>query len=190
MSELSHLTGRIGELYTAMITRGQMAKSVNQQGYDVVSAEGERIQVKTVTTSTHATFRKSTINNADRVVILKLELDEDEPSIVELLNASVADLLPQLRDTGSKLYFPISRSTRPSLDLNKLKRTAESLWNDTRIVQLENGTIVVERAGVPISPAKPALRQIARDVGVNILNPMGNAKNTRTLGSDIIKALA
>ncbi len=46
--ELRHLTGRIGELYAAMITRGQMALDTNQRGYDVISAENERISVKTV----------------------------------------------------------------------------------------------------------------------------------------------
>jgi hypothetical protein len=54
--ELNHLTGRIGELYAAMITRGQMALDTNQHGYDVVSASNERISVKTVTTSTHVDF--------------------------------------------------------------------------------------------------------------------------------------
>jgi hypothetical protein len=58
-SELRHLTGRIGELYAAMITRGQMALATNQRGYDVVSAENERISVKTYATSNHVTFRKA-----------------------------------------------------------------------------------------------------------------------------------
>src|SRR6218665_3050245 len=38
LGELRHLTGRIGELYAAMITRGQMTLDTNQRGYDVVSA--------------------------------------------------------------------------------------------------------------------------------------------------------
>ncbi len=38
ITELRHLTGRIGELYSALITNGQMATEVNQSGYDVVSA--------------------------------------------------------------------------------------------------------------------------------------------------------
>ncbi len=38
-AELNHLTGRIGELYAAMITRGQMALQTNQRGYDVISSE-------------------------------------------------------------------------------------------------------------------------------------------------------
>lgn len=35
-AELNHLTGRIGELYAAMITRGQMALESKQRGYDVI----------------------------------------------------------------------------------------------------------------------------------------------------------
>jgi len=46
-TELRHLSGHIGKLYAALITNGQMATSVNQHGYDVVSADGERISVKT-----------------------------------------------------------------------------------------------------------------------------------------------
>ncbi|WP_216075369.1 hypothetical protein, partial [Acinetobacter indicus] len=40
IAELRHLTGRIGELYVAMMTLGQLADSVNQRGYDVVSSTG------------------------------------------------------------------------------------------------------------------------------------------------------
>lgn len=38
-TDLRHLCGRIGELYAALITNGQMTTEVNQQGYDVVSGE-------------------------------------------------------------------------------------------------------------------------------------------------------
>lgn len=36
-TELRHLIGRIGELYAALISNGQMATEGNQKGYDVVS---------------------------------------------------------------------------------------------------------------------------------------------------------
>src|SRR3954467_12862320 len=49
-AELNHLTGRIGELYAAMMTRGQMALETNQRGYDVGSSANDRIPVKTKTT--------------------------------------------------------------------------------------------------------------------------------------------
>lgn len=67
IAELRHLTGRIGELYAAMITRGQLALSVNQAGYDVVSAEGEKISVKTFTSSTRINFNANTLDHVGRV---------------------------------------------------------------------------------------------------------------------------
>jgi len=61
---LRHLCGRIGELYVAMITNGQMATQVNQRGYDVVSAAGERISVKTTAQSGyegHVAFNQNSL---------------------------------------------------------------------------------------------------------------------------------
>ncbi|MFH4280531.1 hypothetical protein WAJ29_20780, partial [Acinetobacter baumannii] len=68
IAELRHLTGRIGELYVAMMTLGQLADSVNQRGYDVVSSTGQRISVKTVTTASHVDFNLKTIELVDRII--------------------------------------------------------------------------------------------------------------------------
>lgn len=94
-AELNHLTGRIGELYAAMITRGQMALATNQQGYDVVSADGERISVKTVTSSSHVTFRKSTFHHVDRVLVLRINIDEGEASTEELLDCPATRIMEE-----------------------------------------------------------------------------------------------
>jgi hypothetical protein len=72
-TELRHLCGRIGELYAALITNGQMAVTVNQQGYDVVSAQGERISVKTTTmmgSSGHIAFNPNSLSEVDRIIVL------------------------------------------------------------------------------------------------------------------------
>lgn len=192
IAELRHLTGRIGELYAAMITRGQMATAVNQVGYDVVSAEGDRISVKTITSSTKITFNLATIHNASRVMILQIVLDETEPSIRELLDCPADDLAPMLRPGSGDLYVNKLLRVEDPVDQaipKDLKEVASGVWKHLRVVQLENGTIVVWDGDAPLPQAKPALREIARDIGVDILNGMGNAKNTRTLGADIIKAL-
>lgn len=193
IAELRHLTGRIGELYAAMVTRGQMAMAVNQVGYDVVSVDGDHISVKTFTSSTHVRFNRATIDHASRVMVLQIVIDENEPSIRELLDCSIEELMPLLRDTGRKLDLPVSRLIRSDSgerrDMTDLKEVASASWHDLRVVQLENATILVEKDGEVLPQAKPALREIARDVGVDILNSMGNPKNARTLGSDIIKAL-
>lgn len=151
IAELRHLTGRIGELYTAMITRGQMAMSVNQVGYDVVSAEGEKISVKTFTSSSRINFNNGTLHNAERVMILQIVLDENEPSIKEVLDCSVEELQPMLRNVNGDVYLPVNRmlkpSDKPTWLLEDLKEVAAAEWRGFRVSQLENGTIIVKEGG-------------------------------------------
>ena len=52
-----------------------------------------------------------------------------------------------------------------------------------------NGTIQVLLSGDLQQIAKPHLRKIAAEIGVNLLNRNSQPKNTRQLGSDIIDAL-
>lgn len=193
IAELRHLTGRIGELYAAMVTRGQMALAVNQVGYDVVSAEGEKISVKTFTSSNQITFNPNTLSHAQRVMVLQIVLDESEPSIRELLDCTITELLPKLRTSGGGYQLSTSTLIWPDAGsaarVAELKAVSSANWAEYTVVQLENGAIQV-RVGAELLPqAKPALREIAKAVGVEILNAMGNAKNTRSLGSDIIRAI-
>lgn len=187
-AELRHLSGRIGELYAAMITRGQMALSVNQQGYDVVSADGERISVKTITTSSHVTFNPDTFELVDRVIVLRIVVEENEVSIEELLDCSASQARAEMRLSRNKLIYAPRVSPRRR-DLTELRVTNEGMYRDIHVKQLENGKILVERNGKPEVPAKPALREIASEIGVDFLNSNGNPKNTRSLGSDILTVL-
>src|SRR4029079_3312568 len=98
----SRLTGRIGELYAAMITRGQMALETNQRGYDVVSALNERISVKTITTSTHVSFNSATFEFVDRVIILRVNVDQENGiSVEEILDESADVARVKMRSSGS-----------------------------------------------------------------------------------------
>ncbi|UES53249.1 hypothetical protein GFK88_17025 [Roseibium aggregatum] len=201
--ELNHLTGRIGELYAAMVTRGQMALATNQHGYDVVSLEGERISVKTVTSSSHVDFRASTFDSVDRVMILRIVVDEDEVSIEEIMDCSASEIRARGTNSSGKYTVYINgpsigggaaqdgadRRRLSVVELQKLKETGSATYGRYRIVQYENGTILVETEGSAQNVAKPILREIAKEVGVDILNTAGNMKNTRTLGADVIKAL-
>ncbi|KXV37304.1 hypothetical protein AD939_00095, partial [Gluconobacter oxydans] len=103
--DIGHLTGRIGELYTAMITRGQMALATNQRGYDVVSDTGEHISVKTVTTATHVRFSKSTYGEANRVKILRIQVDEGEASIIELVDKQADVFLDDCKSEGRDYVY-------------------------------------------------------------------------------------
>jgi|GEM_PF-304038 len=188
-ASLPHLTGRIGELYVAVQTRGQMAGKTNQPGYDVVSADGERISVKTITSSTHVTFNPKNFSEVDRVIVLRINVDETEPSIEELFDCPAAEIAQKFRKQGSKLSLAISSSSRQPQDLSKLRITAAVQYGDVEIRQYENGSIAVTEDGSDVSVVKPVLRRIAREVGISLLNGSGNPKNTRSLGSDVISTL-
>ncbi|MGH0003808.1 DUF6998 domain-containing protein [Pseudovibrio ascidiaceicola] len=201
--ELNHLTSRIGELYAAMITRGQMALATNQPGYDVVSGEGENISVKTVTTSNHVTFRASTFEVAHRVMILRLIMEDGTVFIEELLDCPAEDVKHKGKNKDGNYSLSINgrnsrrgerqgksgRSRSPTEEVQEQKEVVSATHGRHRILRYKDGVILVEANGQVQDPAQPILREIAKQIGVEILNSAGNLKNTRTLGYQIIKAL-
>jgi hypothetical protein len=188
-AELRHLTGRIGELYAAMITRGQMALAVNQRGYDVVGEDGQKISVKTVTSSGHVSFRKSTLFEANRIMILRINIDEGEASIEEIAEAPVSDILTRCVETAEGYRYGVRARPIDLPDISNLKVVADVTVGHRSIKQLENGTIIVEVDGTRIPVAKPILREIASLHGISLLNSNGGVKNTRQIGADIIATL-
>ena len=189
-AELNHLTGRIGELYAAMITRGQMALETNQRGYDVISAENERISVKTVTTSSHVSFNPNTFEFVDRVMVLRVNIDEEDGvSVEELLDERADSFLTKAESASGKITFSTSSRRRTKKPLEDLQITKEASLRNLRVFQYENGTIKVQISGETQSVTKPVLRDIATEIGVGLLNQNGAQKNTRQLGADIISNL-
>lgn len=189
--ELNHLTGRIGELYAAMITRGQMALDTNQRGYDVVSASNERISVKTITTSTHVGFNQNTFVHVDRVMILRINIDDEKGvSVEELLDASAEEVRHLMREQAGKLVYPIKRGSREERPVESLEITAKATYSDLEVVKYESGAIRILQGGaVQEGAVKETLRSIATDVGVDLLNSKGGLKNTQQLGADVIRSL-
>lgn len=185
-AELRHLTGRIGELYAAVITRGQMALEVNQRGYDVVSAEGRHITVKTITSSSHVSFRKSTLNAAHDAMVLRINTSDGEASIEELFRATVDELRSVCKDVETDLQYTVRKSSSEPLALEKLAIIGDVQIGSRRVIQYENGTIAVEVDGVRAPIAKPLLREIAAELRISPLNSNGNPMNTRQLGSAIV----
>ena len=189
-AELNHLTGRIGELYAAMITRGQMALESKQRGYDVISAENERISVKTITSSSHVSFNPATFSLVDRIMVLRINVDEDSGVSVETLLDCPAE--KYLEDYGSNpnvLRYSISNGRRQVRPIENLSVVNEARYNGLLIQQYENGAISVVLEGAIQSKAKPLLREIAAEIGVDLLNSNSQPKNTRQLGADVIKNL-
>lgn len=190
--ELRHLTGRIGELYVAMIERGTMAPDVNQRGYDVVSALNEQISVKTITTSTHITVNANTIEHVDRVIVVAFRNDEERGIELEIVYDQPTSQFQedaQLRKDKYQLSTSRFLKRAPVRDLSDLNVRASAEYAPYLIRRYENSTLELLEDDTPISPTLPVLREIARKVGVEILNSNGNPKNTRTLGADIIKVL-
>jgi hypothetical protein len=191
-AELNHLTGRIGELYCAMITRGQMALETKQRGYDVVSSANERISVKTITTSTHVSFTASTFGLVDRVMILRVNADDDSGiSVEELFDEPAEAAKARMRLKGEKLIYSIARgSSRERRPVEEMSVTARASYQEFEIVRYESGPIRILRNGIVQSVVvKDLLRHIASHVGVDLINVKGGAKNTQTLGADVIRAL-
>lgn len=191
-TELRHLCGRIGELYAALITNGQMATTVNQKGYDVVSALGERISVKTTAimgSSGHITFNQNSLPEVDRIIVLRINTEEMQ--IETLLDAPVTEALVLMAPEGEgKRVLSLSRLVKKAKPRSELKTVSEAAFKGYRIRELESGSIEVEKDGLLIVPAKPALREVALLLNIPLVNVNGNPLNTRQLGSQIVKSVA
>ncbi|WP_395599532.1 hypothetical protein AB4P95_19995 [Pseudomonas sp. A1437] len=71
-TELSHLTGRIGEFYCALQVGGTLAHITNQHGFDVICRNGRRISVKTTAQLTgFVPIGKSTLGKVDDLMIIQ-----------------------------------------------------------------------------------------------------------------------
>jgi hypothetical protein len=191
-AELRHLMGRIGELYVAMITNGQMAPNTNEKGYDVVTRIGQRISVKTTTMtngSGSVSFNLNTLKYVDRIIILQFNATELEIEI----------LLDALIDDAKALMTESEVNGKRSISLSKLMpkkkshttgtKVSEAAYKEYRIIELESGTIEVYTNNLLESKSKPVLTKIAQELNVSILNSNGNLHNTRTLGSHVIKTI-
>ena len=190
-TELRHLCGRIGELYAALITNGQMATEVNQKGYDVVSGDGEKISVKTTAmmgTGGHVNFNSNTLELVDRIIVLRVNTEEMQ--VETLLNLQTSEALALMGpEKKGKRFLALSKLTKTTKTKEDIKSVKEVEFEGHIIRELETGTIEVDRDGVLVSPAKPELRKMAKILNISLLNSNGNLLNTRQLGSQIIKSI-
>jgi len=187
---LPHLCGRIGELYACVLTNGQMALKSNQRGYDVVSAADERVSVKTTTRALpcRIPFNSKALSEVDRVIVVRINTDDMQ---VEKVYDELAEVAKKSMTgwDGAKRQLPIPAPARPKGDPQVLSVAREASHNAYRIVELENGSIQVWSYGNPVEPAKPALRELAKELCLSINNKNGNEYNTRSLGSHVLDEL-
>ena len=180
-TELRHLSGRIGELYAALITNGQMATEVNQEGYDVVSAAGERVSVKTTAMMGlygNIVFNPNTLSKVDRVIVLRINTEEMQ--IETLLNETTENAIELMGKTNSngKVSISLSKLLTTPKERSSIPIIKSASCEPYTIQEMENGTIEVEANGELISPAKPVLRELAAKFNISILNSNGNPFNT------------
>ncbi|GJM05207.1 MAG: hypothetical protein DHS20C09_11980 [marine bacterium B5-7] len=191
-TEMRHLVGRIGELYAALISNGQMATAVNPKGYDVVGSDGQRISVKTTAmmgSAGHVAFNPNTISEVDRVMILRINTAEMQIEV--LLDSPVKDAgaLMSNENSQGKTSISLSKLVRPIRNTSELKEIKSVSRDDWRVRELENGTIEVYLNERLVSSAISELRKLADTLNLSTLNSNGNPYNTRQLGSLVIKAI-
>jgi len=194
-AELTHLMGRIGELYVAMYTNGNMADNVSEKGYDVVTKDNERISVKTTSRTSgqgHVSFNPNTLQFVDRVIILRFNAEEMELEILLDKSIEEAKTLMTANSNGkssismSKIYKP-NKKVRNDSELGVIKH---AVYRNFEVRELESGAIEVYDNGEKQSVVKPILRDIAGEISVPLFNSKGNPFNTRQLGTIIIKSLS
>lgn len=191
--ELKFITGRIGELYTAIMTNGEMAIETNQKGYDVVSEIGERISVKSTTSNKgthHFTFNNSTLDNVDRVIIVYVDVEEVTVQIIydELIEDARKLMIDGLDE--KKIISQSKILKKNSIQNKEIIVLKEVTFNSYIVKKLESGSIKIVKGNQEITPVKPTLRKIANEIGVSIVNSNGNDKTTRGLGNDVISQLS
>lgn len=191
-TELRHLVGRIGELYAALITNGQMATKVNQRGYDVVSGDGEKISVKTTAmmgAGGHIALNPNTFDKVDRVIILRVNTEEMQ--IEQLLNAPVAQVreLMVSENQHGRYVIPLARLVHMPKPVSALRVVRDARCDNYNIRELENGAIEVYVNNELAPAARPELINLASVLKVSTLNVNGNPYNTRQLGNIIITAI-
>lgn len=91
--ELRAHTGVIGEAFVADYLGVKLAAENNQRGFDLFDADGLRVSVKTITTSTGVNLKESTVNLVDRVIIVWLDTNEDELGVHVVYDAGVEQFL-------------------------------------------------------------------------------------------------
>ncbi len=169
-----------------------MATEVNQRGYDIISGSGEKISVKTTATVGKGgtiRFNRNTLELLDRVIALRLNTDEMQIEVLCDLPVAKARELMSGTESAHTLTIPIGRLFQEPKTKNT-RAINEVCFDGVTIRELKTGTIIVERNGDSVSPAKPELQRFAAMLGIDVLNGNGNPKNTRQLGNLILRAVA
>ncbi len=190
--ELPHLIDRIGTLYAALITNGQMATEAFQIGYDIVSMLGEKVAVKTVALPSDTnlvSFLPNALEQIDRIIILGINTEEMQIEI--LMNKTKKDALAMLGNLNAvgKVSFNLSTLIKKPDDTSAIPVKRSAVFEEWTLQELVTGAVKVLKSGEPLEPAKPEFRRIAASMGLSIYNGNGAPLDTRRLGSMLIREI-
>ncbi|PND27047.1 hypothetical protein [Sinorhizobium sp. M4_45] len=143
--------------------------------------------MKTITSSTSVAFNPNTFDQVDRIVILRINVNEENGVSVETLLDCTAFEARSRLGNGLTFYIEIQRPTRP---VENLAVVASASYDSYTLKQYENGTILAFEGDRKVEPPKPVLRRIANEIGFDLLSAGGEQKTTRQLGAGIIRMLA
>ncbi|WP_131618218.1 hypothetical protein [Roseivivax marinus] len=187
--ELRAHTGVIGEAFVAEYLGVKLASVNNQRGYDVVDGDGLRVSVKTITTSTHATFNASTMDLVDRVIVVWIGTEADELDVVIVYDKGVDDLLSDcanyrgtLRLGRSSMVFPNKPDGARTFEVGPVVDSFENGGVTFRKHSSGSFTVLVE--GEP-QPAYQYLRNLRDSMGL----PEKTNDTTRSMGAQVFSNL-
>jgi hypothetical protein len=133
-------------------------------------------------------FNSNSIEFVDRVMVLRMNTEEMQIEV--LLDAPIAEILPLLSEpSAGKRTLALSKLVSKAIPVRESGVANEVIFEDYVVRELESGTIQLERGGAVVLPVKPALRELAVQLNLGLLNSRGNEFNTRQLGTQIIRSI-
>lgn len=108
---IPHLMGRLGELHCALAVQGTLAELTNQPGFDVESASGKKISVKTTAQmSGFVSISASTLQKADELMLVQYSNGQTTTIFYGSVSKAV---------TGTRMY-----EGRYELDIGRARKLA------------------------------------------------------------------
>lgn len=183
--ELRAHTGVIGEAFVADYLGVKLTTVNNQHGYDLIDADGLRVSVKTITTSTHVTLNESTLHHVDRIVVVWLGTEADELDVVIVYDKSTEDFF-----ADSKTYQSSRRLGRGSMTFPN-KPVGAGIFNVGDIVDTyQEGNVLFRKHSsgsftvLVDNKPEPAFQHLMRLRDAwNLPDKINNT--TRTLGAQV-----
>lgn len=120
------------------------------------------------------------------------QIHVEDVEIERLYDAPLKEAGKLMRDANDGKDKVISQSKILKKETNQIVNAIvsnEVRYKDYSIQKLESGTIKINEKGEAVPVVKPILREIAKEININLTNNNGNLKTTRELGNDIIRQL-